>query len=96
MQTDLNFMRFAIRLARHGYGAMSPNPFVGAVLVKSGKIIGRGWHRRAGRRTRKSRRSATPKSAATSRVARRFTSRSNRVAPRVAPRLAQKQSSRRE
>lgn len=41
-------MRLALRLARHGYGATSPNPMVGAVLVKGGLIIGRGWHRRAG------------------------------------------------
>ncbi|MGH7991758.1 MAG: bifunctional diaminohydroxyphosphoribosylaminopyrimidine deaminase/5-amino-6-(5-phosphoribosylamino)uracil reductase RibD, partial [Limisphaerales bacterium] len=43
-----NFMQLALRLARRGYGATSPNPMVGAVLVKGGKIIGRGWHRRAG------------------------------------------------
>ena len=43
-----HFMRHALRLARRGYGATSPNPMVGAVLVKGGKIIGRGWHRRAG------------------------------------------------
>ncbi|HEY2083534.1 MAG TPA: dihydrofolate reductase family protein, partial [Verrucomicrobiae bacterium] len=42
------FMRLALRLARRGYGDTSPNPMVGAVLVKRGKIIGRGWHRRAG------------------------------------------------
>ena len=42
------FMRLALRLARKGYGTASPNPMVGAVLVKRGKIIGRGWHRRAG------------------------------------------------
>jgi diaminohydroxyphosphoribosylaminopyrimidine deaminase/5-amino-6-(5-phosphoribosylamino)uracil reductase len=41
-------MRLALRLARRGYGATSPNPMVGGVLVKNGKIIGRGWHRRAG------------------------------------------------
>ena len=41
-------MRLALRLARRGYGMTSPNPMVGAVLVKGGKIIGRGWHRRAG------------------------------------------------
>jgi len=41
-------MRFALRHARRGYGATSPNPMVGAVLVNAGKIIGRGWHRRAG------------------------------------------------
>ena len=42
-------MRQALRLARRGYGSTSPNPMVGAVLVKRGEIIGRGWHRRAGR-----------------------------------------------
>jgi len=44
----LNYMRQAIGLARRSYGQTSPNPMVGAVLVKGGKIIGRGWHRRAG------------------------------------------------
>jgi diaminohydroxyphosphoribosylaminopyrimidine deaminase/5-amino-6-(5-phosphoribosylamino)uracil reductase len=46
--SDAQFMRLALQLARRGYGATSPNPMVGAVLVKGGKIIGRGWHRRAG------------------------------------------------
>jgi diaminohydroxyphosphoribosylaminopyrimidine deaminase/5-amino-6-(5-phosphoribosylamino)uracil reductase len=41
-------MRLALWLARKGYGATSPNPMVGAVLVKHGQVIGRGWHRRAG------------------------------------------------
>ena len=41
-------MREALRLAKKGFGQTSPNPMVGAVLVKGGKIIGRGWHRRAG------------------------------------------------
>jgi diaminohydroxyphosphoribosylaminopyrimidine deaminase/5-amino-6-(5-phosphoribosylamino)uracil reductase len=41
-------MRLALRLARRGYGHTSPNPMVGAVLVKAGRMIGRGWHRRAG------------------------------------------------
>ena len=44
----MNHMRAAIRLAQRGYGTTSPNPMVGAVLVQNGKIIGRGWHRRAG------------------------------------------------
>jgi len=44
----LKYMCLALRFARHGCGATSPNPMVGAVLVKGGKIIGRGWHRRAG------------------------------------------------
>jgi len=41
-------MHMGLRLAKCGFGAASPNPMVGAVLVKGGKIIGRGWHRRAG------------------------------------------------
>jgi diaminohydroxyphosphoribosylaminopyrimidine deaminase/5-amino-6-(5-phosphoribosylamino)uracil reductase len=46
--SDADFMRLALRLARRGDGLTSPNPMVGAVLVKNGKIIGLGWHRRAG------------------------------------------------
>ncbi len=46
--SDAPFLRLALRLARRGTGATSPNPLVGAVLVQHGKIIGRGWHRRAG------------------------------------------------
>jgi len=42
------FLREALRLACRGLGRTSPNPMVGAVLVKAGQIIGRGWHRRAG------------------------------------------------
>ncbi len=41
-------MRLALRLARKATGETSPNPMVGAVLVKEGKEIGRGWHHRAG------------------------------------------------
>ena len=48
MPSDSDYMRLALRLARRGYGSTSPNPMVGAVLVKGGRIIGRGWHRRAG------------------------------------------------
>src|SRR5664279_4016562 len=46
--SDARFMRLALRLARLGYGMTSPNPMVGALLVKRGRIIGRGWHRGAG------------------------------------------------
>lgn len=42
------FMRTALREAQKGLGLTSPNPVVGAVLVKQGRIIARGWHRRAG------------------------------------------------
>jgi diaminohydroxyphosphoribosylaminopyrimidine deaminase/5-amino-6-(5-phosphoribosylamino)uracil reductase len=45
---DVDFMRLALKLAQRGLGATSPNPMVGAVLVKRGKVIGQGWHRRAG------------------------------------------------
>ncbi len=48
MAADEKFMREAIRLARKGLGKTRPNPAVGCVLVKNGRIIGRGWHRRAG------------------------------------------------
>jgi diaminohydroxyphosphoribosylaminopyrimidine deaminase / 5-amino-6-(5-phosphoribosylamino)uracil reductase len=48
MPSESDYMRLALRLARRGYGTTSPNPMVGAVLVKGGRIIGRGWHRRAG------------------------------------------------
>ena len=41
-------MGLALRLARRGYGQTSPNPMVGALLVKGGRIIGQGWHHRAG------------------------------------------------
>jgi diaminohydroxyphosphoribosylaminopyrimidine deaminase/5-amino-6-(5-phosphoribosylamino)uracil reductase len=47
-ENDLNYMRQAVGLARRGCGTTSPNPAVGAVLMKGGKLIGRGWHRRAG------------------------------------------------
>ncbi len=48
MAADEKFMREAIRMARKGLGKTHPNPAVGCVLVKNNRIIGRGWHRRAG------------------------------------------------
>ena len=45
---DLRYMAEALRLARRGAGRTSPNPAVGAVVVRGGKIVGRGFHRRAG------------------------------------------------
>ena len=45
---DVVLMRRALTLARHAYGCTSPNPLVGAVLVKADEIIGEGWHHRAG------------------------------------------------
>lgn len=42
------FMRRALALAEQARGRTSPNPMVGAVLVKDGRIVGEGYHRRAG------------------------------------------------
>ena len=47
-KADREWMKLALRLARRGYGRTSPNPMVGAVLVKGDRLIGQGWHRRAG------------------------------------------------
>ena len=41
-------MKEALGLAKRGLGLTSPNPPVGCVIVRSGKVIGRGYHRRAG------------------------------------------------
>lgn len=41
-------MRLALRLAARARGFTSPNPLVGAVLVRRGRILGQGWHHRAG------------------------------------------------
>ena len=45
---DEKHMQTALDLARKGYGRTSPNPLVGALLVKGRAVIGKGWHRRAG------------------------------------------------
>ena len=48
MTADLRedyFMGEALKLAKKGAGRVSPNPMVGAVVVKNGKIIGKGYHR---------------------------------------------------
>ncbi len=41
-------MQLALRLARKGEGKVSPNPLVGAVIVKNGKIVGSGYYKRFG------------------------------------------------
>jgi len=46
--TDLGFMRLALRLALQARGKTSPNPIVGAVIVKGGRIVATGYHRRSG------------------------------------------------
>jgi diaminohydroxyphosphoribosylaminopyrimidine deaminase/5-amino-6-(5-phosphoribosylamino)uracil reductase len=47
-KTDEKFMRIALRQARKGLGRTSPNPAVGAVVVREGKVIASGYHKRAG------------------------------------------------
>jgi diaminohydroxyphosphoribosylaminopyrimidine deaminase/5-amino-6-(5-phosphoribosylamino)uracil reductase len=46
--TQEEYMRLTINLAKKGMGKTSPNPLVGAVVVKNGKIIGKGYHKRFG------------------------------------------------
>jgi diaminohydroxyphosphoribosylaminopyrimidine deaminase/5-amino-6-(5-phosphoribosylamino)uracil reductase len=46
--TDTFYMQMSLDLAAKGRGKTSPNPMVGAVIVKGDKIIGRGYHKRAG------------------------------------------------
>jgi diaminohydroxyphosphoribosylaminopyrimidine deaminase/5-amino-6-(5-phosphoribosylamino)uracil reductase len=45
---DARFMARALRLAERGRGSTSPNPVVGALVVRAGHVVGSGWHRRAG------------------------------------------------
>ncbi|KAK2412005.1 Cytidine/deoxycytidylate deaminase family protein [Trifolium repens] len=42
------FMRKSVELARKGLGYTSPNPLVGCVIVKDGKVVGQGFHPKAG------------------------------------------------
>ena len=46
-------MRFALDLARKAEGQTNPNPVVGAVLVKSGEVVAKGYHKRLAFLTRK-------------------------------------------
>jgi diaminohydroxyphosphoribosylaminopyrimidine deaminase/5-amino-6-(5-phosphoribosylamino)uracil reductase len=48
MDADRRFMRVALRLAARGAGLASPNPMVGAVLVRDGRVVATGWHRGPG------------------------------------------------
>lgn len=48
MSTDEFFIKKTLILARKGISWTNPNPLVGAVIVKNGKIIGQGFHRRSG------------------------------------------------
>lgn len=45
---DRAYMERALRLAERGRGLVSPNPLVGAVVVREGRVLGDGWHRGPG------------------------------------------------
>ncbi len=47
-ETDKLFMEMALIEARKGIGRTSPNPCVGSVIVKEGRVIGKGYHKKAG------------------------------------------------
>ncbi len=47
-EADLYFMREALKEGRKGLGTTSPNPPVGAVVVQGRRIVGRGYHKKAG------------------------------------------------
>ena len=57
--TDEKYMRLAIELAQKGCGWVSPNPMVGAVIVKDGRIIGQDTIRGMGAFMRRERPSGT-------------------------------------
>ena len=46
--TDLDYMKTALKLAEKGCGKVDPNPMLGTVIIKDGRIIGKGWHRKHG------------------------------------------------
>ena len=46
--TDESYIKLTLEIAKKGIGSVSPNPLVGAVLVKDGKIIGAGYHQKYG------------------------------------------------
>ena len=48
MRIDERYMRQALDLARKGVGLTNPNPPVGAVIVKNGSVVGKGFHKKCG------------------------------------------------
>ena len=49
-ETDESYMREALHLAEFARGRTSPNPLVGALIVRDGTVVASGWHRAAGER----------------------------------------------
>lgn len=45
--TDLEFIQQTLQLAAQGKGLVSPNPLVGSLVVKDGRVVGQGFHRYA-------------------------------------------------
>ncbi|MDR0882454.1 MAG: bifunctional diaminohydroxyphosphoribosylaminopyrimidine deaminase/5-amino-6-(5-phosphoribosylamino)uracil reductase RibD [Candidatus Adiutrix sp.] len=43
-KAQMEYMKSALRQARRGWGLVSPNPMVGALVVKGKKVLGQGWH----------------------------------------------------
>lgn len=48
MDKDILFLKETLKLAKKGMGWTNPNPMVGAVIVKNGRMIGKGFHRKIG------------------------------------------------
>lgn len=48
MDEDIKFLKETLKLAKKGLGWTNPNPMVGTLIVKDGKIIGKGYHKKAG------------------------------------------------
>jgi diaminohydroxyphosphoribosylaminopyrimidine deaminase / 5-amino-6-(5-phosphoribosylamino)uracil reductase len=46
--TEIDYMRRALELAERGRGWVEPNPLVGAVVVRDGRVVGEGWHEKFG------------------------------------------------
>ena len=46
---DERYMKMALELAKNGAGRVSPNPMVGAIIVKDNRIIAKGYHKEYGR-----------------------------------------------
>jgi diaminohydroxyphosphoribosylaminopyrimidine deaminase/5-amino-6-(5-phosphoribosylamino)uracil reductase len=45
---DEKYIQVALKLARRSIGSVEPNPAVGAILVKAGQVVGKGWHKKFG------------------------------------------------
>lgn len=48
MDEDIKFLKETLVLAKKGMGWVNPNPMVGAVIVKDGKVVGKGYHKKYG------------------------------------------------